>query len=178
MEEGLQALSCLFGGILYPLVGFQPKLGKLARFLAINIVHSMTSSAVGLMIGALVGTGMLALLDHLFLVWLRIAHSFLVFLCNWLAAGLPPPPSILTRTQSPSSEVALAMLPPIVVLQIGARSRHRSRSGLHAASASCPQLLPRGLGSLALPLLITVPKRPLAPASPGFISIPSLIPSS
>ena len=41
------ALSCLFGGILYPLVGFQPSLDKFGKFIAINIVHSLSSSAVG-----------------------------------------------------------------------------------------------------------------------------------
>jgi ABC-type uncharacterized transport system permease subunit len=63
------ALSCFFGGILYPLVGFQ---AQVLKFIAMNIVHSLSSSATGLMIGAV----------------------------------------------APSSEVALAMLPPIVVLQV------------------------------------------------------------
>ena len=46
------ALSCLFGGLLYPLVGFQQQREKMTNFMGINIMHSLASSAVGLMIGA------------------------------------------------------------------------------------------------------------------------------
>ena len=46
------ALSCLFGGLLYPLVGFQRQREKMTNFMGINVMHSLASSAVGLMIGA------------------------------------------------------------------------------------------------------------------------------
>ena len=82
---GGQALSCLFGGILYPLAGFQPRLDKLARFLAINIVHSMTSSAVGLMIGALVRA--LCLRGECACERVEMAGGWVMWVC---AAGLAP----------------------------------------------------------------------------------------
>uniref|UniRef100_A0A7S4L287 ABC-2 type transporter transmembrane domain-containing protein n=2 Tax=Guillardia theta TaxID=55529 RepID=A0A7S4L287_GUITH len=82
------ALSCLFGGILYPMVGFQKDINKFLSFMLINVVHSLSSSAVGLMLGAI----------------------------------------------SPSSEVALAMLPPIVVLQI-------IFNGFNIAEENTPKLL-------------------------------------
>jgi hypothetical protein len=49
------ALSAAFGSLLYPLVGFQRSLPKFFNFLALNVVHSFTSSALGLLIGAVKG---------------------------------------------------------------------------------------------------------------------------
>jgi len=86
------ALSCLFGGILYPLVGFQAARDKFLKFMAINIVHSLSSSATGLMIGAV----------------------------------------------APSSEVALAMLPPIVVLQVHILKK---KKGLLFGDCKCTRAL-------------------------------------
>jgi len=46
------ALSLLFGGLIYPMVGLQRDLGKFVNFLAITTLHSFASSALGMSIGA------------------------------------------------------------------------------------------------------------------------------
>eukprot|EP00968_Pinguiococcus_pyrenoidosus_P013180 scaffold1187_cov258-Pinguiococcus_pyrenoidosus.AAC.24 len=40
-------LSCLFGAIIYPLTGLQRTFGKFMRFIGLNVLHSVTSSAIG-----------------------------------------------------------------------------------------------------------------------------------
>ncbi|GAB5354386.1 hypothetical protein AAMO2058_000114400 [Amorphochlora amoebiformis] len=46
------ALSLIFAGVIYPLVGFQRDWIKFGKFAALTTAHAMSSSALGLMIGA------------------------------------------------------------------------------------------------------------------------------
>ena len=66
------ALSALFGGLLYPLVGLQRSPERFANFLALTTLNSLAAAALGLLLGA----------------------------------------------AAPSTDAALAMFPPIVVLMI------------------------------------------------------------
>ena len=65
-------LSCLFGGILYPLAKLGKTMGKFRRFLGLTALNSVAASALGLLVGAV----------------------------------------------APSTDAALAMFPPIIVLMI------------------------------------------------------------
>ncbi|KAJ1485052.1 hypothetical protein T484DRAFT_1795011, partial [Baffinella frigidus] len=104
------ALSGAFGSLLYPLVGFQQSWPKFLSFLTLNVVHSFTSSALGLLLGAI----------------------------------------------SPSSDVALALLPPVIIIfnrrQYNARQSPRTVgfgiifNGFNIAEENTPKflwLLPR-----------------------------------
>ena len=46
------ALSLIFGGLLYPLVGLQKSWPKFLKFLGITTLHSIVSSSLGLFLGA------------------------------------------------------------------------------------------------------------------------------
>ena len=81
-------LSGLFGGLLYPMVGFQRKARKFLNFLAISTLQSFTATALGMLVGA----------------------------------------------AAPSSDAALAMFPPLVVLMV-------IFNGFNISDKSTPRLL-------------------------------------